>query len=150
MEHTLHIIPDWTLAIELAVFLASFALLHYGVFRPALKVLDRRRRMTIEATSKAEVLTAEADALEGKHAAAVSEALATFQADRARRIHDAHLKAEAMVAESRQEAQWFMETTDMFIESSEESIIAEMNARAEELAQEIKRSIVEGRPLAAH
>ena len=143
-ETAVHVLPNWTLGVQLCIFLVAVALLNLLIFGPVLKVMDRRRELTAEAAAQAQNLNQEAEGLEARRTEVLSRALAETHAWRAKRIVDTQLAAERIVAEARLEAQWFLETTEMFIQSSEESIVEAMNTKADELAETIVRQAVDG------
>lgn len=54
MHHDLSLIPDWTLLIQLGLFLASFLVLHFLVFKPYQELLHARHEKTAGLKEKAE------------------------------------------------------------------------------------------------
>lgn len=54
MHHELSLIPNWTLLIQLGLFLASFLVLHFLVFKPYQALLHARHEKTIGLKEKAE------------------------------------------------------------------------------------------------
>lgn len=141
-EAAVHVLPNWTLGVQLCIFIACVVLLHLFVFKPVLKVMDRRGELTTDAQDQAQSLNQEADELDARRTEVLSQALSETHAWRAKRISEAHLEAERIVSEARLEAQWFLETSEMFIQSSEESIVEAMNTKAEELADTIVQQAV--------
>ena len=141
-EAAVHVLPNWTLGVQLGIFIACVVLLNLFVFRPLLKVMDRRGELTTDAQAQAQSLNQEADGLDARRTEVLSQALSETHAWRVKRISEAHLEVERIVSEARLEAQWFLETTEMFIQSSEESIVEAMNTKAEELADTIVRQAV--------
>lgn len=143
-EAAVHVLPNWTLGVQLVIFLVAVALLNLLVFKPVLKAMDKRRELTIDAATQAQSLNQESDELDARRTEVLSQALAQTHAWRAQRIDDTRLAAEKVVAEAKLEAQWFLEASEMFIQSSEESIVDAMNTKADELAETIVQQAVEG------
>lgn len=132
-----HILPDWTIFIQLGIFVLAVAALDFFLFEPVLKLIDRRREFTDDSRAEVARLLDEAESLEAKRGRAIENALRHTAKERAHRIATARLEAERIIAEARLEARWFLSSTEMFIESSEESIAAEMNLQADMLSDDI-------------
>lgn len=54
MHHELSLIPNWTLLIQLGLFIASFLVLHFLVFKPYQALLHARHAKTVGLKEKAE------------------------------------------------------------------------------------------------
>jgi len=137
----IQMLPDWTLVVQLLLFLAAFGILSGYIFKPMLRVIRMRENVTEGADRDASRINMEASDLEEKQVKILNDALSSFHDERASRISEAKLKSEEMIAETHQESQWFLETSDMFIEASEKSVAHEMVVRSKELASEISERL---------
>ena len=138
----IHMLPNWTVGVQLVVFITAFVILSRYIFKPMLRVIEMRRSVTDGADDEANRINVEAGNLEEKRVRVLREALSSLQDERAQRISQARIKAEKMIEETRQESQWFLETSDMFIEASEKSIADDMVDRADLLAKDIAARVI--------
>lgn len=68
------LIPDATVFFQLAIFLVTVAVLTIFVFKPALKILDRRREQTDELQSLAQKLNGASDSMDAEYDRRMAEA----------------------------------------------------------------------------
>jgi F0F1-type ATP synthase membrane subunit b/b' len=141
----IRMLPNWTLGVQLLVFLVAFGVLSKFIFKPMLRVIEMRSKVTHGADDEAVLVNSEASDLEEKRLKLLREALTSFQDERVHRISKSRIKSEKMIAETRQESQWFLETSDMFIEASEKSIVEDMADKSKALAEEIAASVTDAR-----
>ncbi|MFH0800622.1 MAG: hypothetical protein V2A66_10655 [Pseudomonadota bacterium] len=132
----IHLMPDWTVAVQLCVFFSAAAAIHFFVLRPVLRIIDQRKKLTSGAREDASLLAAESAALEAERVAAVSKALADANAERTTKLAEARIAAGKIVAEARAEAKNIAGMSRAG-KPSEESIAAEVGKRSSELAREI-------------
>ncbi len=67
MEHETSLVPNWTLFIQMAIFLASWVTLHFLVFRPYLALIIRRHEKGAGLKEKAASMTERAKALRDQY-----------------------------------------------------------------------------------
>lgn len=137
----IHLMPDWTVLVQLGIFLSVLAVLAIFVFRPVLRIIDRRRLFTAEAREEAGKLIAEAAELEAKHTQAIAAALREGEAMRAQKVAANQTEAERIVAAARDEARRLVDSTEVSVESSEEAAAGEIRRQAEAMAQEIAAKV---------
>ena len=133
----IHLMPDWTVLVQLGIFLSVLAVLAFFVFRPVLRIIDRRRLFTAEARAEAGSLAAEAAELEAQHARAIAAALSEGEAMRAQKVAANQAEAERIVAAAREQARRLVDSTEVSVESSEEAAAGEIRRQAEAMAGEI-------------
>jgi F-type H+-transporting ATPase subunit b len=133
----MNLMPDWTIVVQLGIFLCTLAILTVFIFKPVLRILDRRKSFTEGAYSEAQMLGEEAARLDAERSRAVAMALSEAKSEADRHVADTHRQAEGQLAEARVKAKQLLDTAEVSVESSEESVVAEMRRRADELAQEI-------------
>lgn len=139
----IRIIPDWTILIELAIFTLVIIVLNAFVLRPMLRVMDRRREFTIDASGEAQKLSEEAEQLEQGRHEVLTMALREAQAERDERTQETLREADRVKAEARSRMDETISSSEISVESAEGSIIEEMNQRSNELADRIVARIEE-------
>lgn len=137
----IHLMPDWTLLVQVGIFLLVLVVLYFLVFRPTLRVIDQRKKFTSEARMQSEQLHAEADRLDAERQAAITQAIREASVIREQREVAAHRDAEQRIAEARQEARARIDSTEISLERSEEAAAADIAAAADALAREIAQRV---------
>jgi len=138
----IHLMPNWTIAVQLGIFLSALVVLNFLVFRPIMHIFDTRRKYTSDAEDNEMALSGESERLERSRTGALSDALAEAQLARAKAISRAQSEGEQIIADAREDARLLALETEVSIESSERSIFEEMNEEANEISEEIVREIV--------
>ncbi len=133
----IRIIPDWTILIELAIFIIVIIVLNVLVLKPMLKVMDRRREFTVDASQEAKKLNDEAEQLEQGRHEVLTMALSEAQATRDEKTQETLREADRIKAEARSRMDETISSSEVSVESAEGSIIEEMNQRSNELADQI-------------
>jgi len=139
----IRIIPDWTILIEIVVFLSVIIVLNSLVLRPMLRVMDKRREFTVDAKEEADNLIEDSDQLDEGRREVLAMALREAQAERDRRIAETLRNADGVVAEARSRMDKMISSTEVSIESTERSIVEELEGRSNELADMIVKRIEE-------
>jgi F-type H+-transporting ATPase subunit b len=70
----IRLIPDFTVFYQLAIFLAVVAILSVFVFRPVLRILDKRRDKTLETEVRAEMLQTDINLINKEYDETISRA----------------------------------------------------------------------------
>jgi F0F1-type ATP synthase membrane subunit b/b' len=133
----IRILPNWTILIELAVFLFVLAVTNTLIFRPMMKIMEKRKAFTIGSSEEAAKLTEEAEQLDAGRKEVLGMALREAQSDREQRIGTALREADKIKAEARSKMNETVSVTEISMAPSEKSISEEMDARAVELADMI-------------
>lgn len=137
----IRIIPDWTILIELAIFLFVVLVINAFIVRPMMRIMDRRRAFTVDASEEAERLNEEAGQLDQGRHEVLAMALREAQTERDRRTAAALREADRIKAEARARMDDTIASTEISVESSDRSIYEEMDERSRELAEEIVKRI---------
>ncbi len=133
----IRLIPDWTLFIQIGIFLFVVLALNLLLFRPLIRLMDRRKAFTTDASEEADSLNIEAEQLEvGRHEV-LSMALKEAQDERAKRTANALREADRIVNDARSKMGAMISSNLISIESTEKSIVDEMEERAMNLAKGI-------------
>lgn len=129
--------PDWTLFVQLGVFLCTLAALDRFIFRPVLRIMDERKRFTEGARATAARLTAEADELDEERRRRTHAAIKDADGIRSGELAAAEAEAARVIETSRAECKRLLDSTEMSIEVSEGSVEKRMQEEAEALSEEI-------------
>lgn len=147
-EGTLEIFPDPTrLAALLGLFLILIPIANGLVFRPLLAVLDEREAHIGGARSRAGELARQAAALVEQHDAAVREARAAANAERARALEQARHTHQAAVSDARQAAEREIAVARSQVAAAVDTARGVLAREAEPLAREVAEQLL-GRSLA--
>lgn len=133
----IHLMPDWTVLCQLGIFLVAIAVLYFFIFKPTLRILDRRKHFTSMARSGAHDINARADGLDNERKISIVAALKNAEAEAEARILKARQEAEKIVSASRAEARRALDLAEESIESSEKSIGGEIAKQADIIANDI-------------
>ena len=131
----IRLLPDWTLAVQLLIFLFVLAVLTVFVIRPLL--VDRRRSFTNEAMEGAQKLSAEAEQFEAERRETLSKGLREAQDVREKRVSTARRDADRTIAEARVGVAQLLEHGIESIESAEMLAAPDLKDLSAELAAKI-------------
>lgn len=138
----IHLMPDWTAFIQLGVFLIVLSVLYFLVFRPTIKILDRRRCFTDEARNEAIRANDEANTLEKRREELLNIALQDGALKRKQELEGKRREAEKIIAEARCRARSIMDSSEAFLEGPKGETNTAIAKEADTLAQDIvKRAI---------
>jgi len=141
MALKIELMPDWTIFVQLGIFISTMAVLHLLVFRPVLRIIDRRAQYTSDARADARDKNAEAERVEGERSLAISAVIKEGEQARERKLTEARKDAEKIVAEAREAARRMLDTTEVSVESSEEVAEMVIEVESEILADDIANRI---------
>lgn len=133
----IHLVPDWTLFVQVAVFLSAVAILNFLVFKPLLRILDWRKRFTREAREEAGYLHSQTDMIEAEASAEISDEIRKANTLGEKRIAQRCREAEGIVANAHNEARRIIDDAETSMKSSAASIVTEMDQQARSFADEI-------------
>lgn len=139
----IRIIPDWTVLIEIVVFLFVILVINAFVIRPMLRIMSKRRAFTVDASDEARKLGYEADQLDEGKREVLSMSLREAQADRDEKTQKTLREADRIKAEARSKMDEIISSTEVSMESGDRSIVEEMGERSRELADMIVERIEE-------
>lgn len=133
----IHLAPNWTFFVQIAVFLSVVAILNFLVFKPLLRILDWRKRFTHEAREEAGYLHSQADMIEAEASTEISDEIRKANTTGERKIAQRRGEAEGIVANAHNEARRIIDDAESSMKSSTASIVTDMDQRARSLADEI-------------
>jgi F0F1-type ATP synthase membrane subunit b/b' len=99
---TVNLIPDKTVIWQLVIFLSVAAVLSFFVFRPTLKILERRRSETLGLEKEIEQLDGESETMEQKYAEKIAAARAEGSATERELVNLGEDEARKIVAAARE------------------------------------------------
>jgi len=139
----INLMPDWTVLVQLAIFLTALAVLYYFVFKPSLKCIDQRNKFTKDARANTEKLNNEADQKLSEREKRMSEAINEANFKKTQEISLKRKEAENILAKARNEAKLIIDSTETSVEISEKLVKQEMDKQADILSAEIVARIVD-------
>jgi F-type H+-transporting ATPase subunit b len=136
---------DYTLLVQMALFVALWLVLKQLWFDPAMRVLRERTARSEGAVKEARAIQAEAERLRAQHAAALEQAKSEAQGEMQDMLRQAEAEQQRLIAEARAEAQRTL--TDVRARVAEEVASARLGLRdsASEIARIVAQKIL-GRP----
>src|SRR5437667_3849816 len=137
---------DYTLVVQIALFVALWVVLKRLWFDPALRVIRERTARSEGAIAEARAIQAEAERLRAEHAAALDQARAEAEREVQEILREAEVEQKRLIAEAREDAQWMI--GDVRRRIAAEMVAARQSLR--ESAHEIARMVAEkvlGRPV---
>jgi F0F1-type ATP synthase membrane subunit b/b' len=102
MGQTVNLLPDKTVIWQLIIFLFVAAVLSFLVFRPTMKILERRRSETLGLEKKIGQVDQEAEVMEQKYAEKIAEARAEGSAAERELVNLGEEEARKIVAAARE------------------------------------------------
>lgn len=139
----IRMMPDWTVAIQLCIFLFVMIVLTVFVFNPLLKLFERRRRFTSDAAAESARLLADADGMLNQGRDDLTRALSEAHAERARKLEDARRQAEKVTQEARLKASEIVREGIARAEAKGKLADNEIERAAAELSKQIVARVVE-------
>jgi F-type H+-transporting ATPase subunit b len=137
----IRLLPDWTLVVQLVIFLIVLAVLSTFVIQPMLKLMDRRRSFTGDAMQSAAKFSADADQLEVGRREMMSMALREAQAKHEACLQSCRRDADRTIAEARVGVTELLRHGIHSIESAETLAEIDLQELSKELAGDIERRL---------
>jgi F-type H+-transporting ATPase subunit b len=133
---------DYTLVVQIALFVALWVVLKRLWFDPALRVIRERTARSEGAVKEARAIQAEAQRLRAEHAAALDQAKGEAQSEMQEMLRQAEAEQQRLIAEARAEAQRTL--TDVRAQVAEEVASARLGLRdsAGEIARIVAQKIL--------
>lgn len=138
----IHLLPDWTVFVQLGIFLLTLTVLHIFVFRPTLHLLEKRKKFTADARVAAGKFGSDADELDKKRAQIISGEMEKTDTQAAVMLADKRREAEKIIFDARVEAKRILESAETSVEISEQAVALEMKKKAGELAKDIAARVM--------
>lgn len=133
--------PDWTVIVQLGVFLIVMAVLHIFIFKPILRIIDHRKKFTQDAHSEAIILNEKSALLEKERTLAISKAIAQINSERDLKISTAHKEGEKILASARVEAKRLLDATEVSVDATEQLVATDVERQTDSLAHEIAEKV---------
>jgi F-type H+-transporting ATPase subunit b len=96
---------DYTLLVQIPIFIALWMLLKRFWFDPALRIVRERTARSEGAIAEARAIQADAERLRAEHAAALDQARAEAEREVQEILREAELEQKRLIAEARDDAQ---------------------------------------------
>ena len=135
---------DWTVGVQLVIFVVALWLLNKLVFRPLLRVRDRREELTAGTLKEAEEMTRRAEETIAEYEAKIAEARAAATETRNEIRQRGQAEADGILAEAREQAQAELEKRRGALEGEISKIRAGVRSEAESLAASIADRVLGG------
>ncbi|MEQ9619462.1 MAG: ATP synthase F0 subunit B [Deltaproteobacteria bacterium] len=131
-----------TVFIQIVIFLAAIFVLNALVFKPFIKLIDRREKLTRGAIEEARELEEKVKEIIEEYDAKLSEARARAQEERTKILREAETAAEGIISEARQEASGVIEEAKSKLEADTGRIKEKLKGDVELLARDIASKIL--------
>ena len=135
---------DWTVGVQTVTFIVALWLLNKLVFRPLLRVRDRREELTAGTLKEAEEMTRRAEETVAEYERRIAEARAAATETRNELRQRGQAEAAGILAEAREEAQAELERKRGVLEAEISKIRAGVRSEAESLAASIADRVLGG------
>lgn len=135
---------DWTVGVQLVTFIVALWLLNKLVFRPLLRVRDRREELTAGTLKEAEEMTRRAEETIAEYERRIAEARAAATETRNELRQRGQAEAAGILASAREEAQAELERKRAVLEGELSGIRAGLRSEAESLAASIAERVLGG------
>ncbi len=137
------LVPNITIAYQWVIFMIAFLVLHFGVFRPTLKIIEQRKSKTVGEKETARELETKSKGMEIIHGKRMEEA-------RLEGIHkkDAHRTSgekfmEDLLKKTRAEIEQNMERSRSEIDKQSKEAALHLRQQARDLGRDIAVKILE-------
>lgn len=135
---------DWTVGVQLVTFIVALWLLNKLVFRPLLRVRDRREELTAGTLKEAEEMTRKAEETIAEYERRIAEVRAAATETRNELRQRGQAEAAGILASAREEAQAELERKRAVLEGELSGIRAGLRSEAESLAASIAERVLGG------
>lgn len=138
--------PNETILFQWLLFMTALWALHFGIFRPALRLIRERGERTEGERQRAEQLMAHAESLLQACEQKIVEARTTGLKDRENRLREGEGKGREIVGQAREGIGKELDKMRHRLESSQREASLHLKQYAEELGKMIAEKVLE-RPL---
>ncbi len=132
---------DYSLFIQIGLFLLLWVFLSRFVFRPFLRMLEQREQRTDGTLNDAQNLAEEAEQLKASYEQAIAKATEEGNAIKESIRHEAAQTREQLLAQARQETAHFLQTArteiQVELEKGRATAVIEAEAIAQQMAEKI-------------
>lgn len=142
------LLPNYTFFIQWGLFLYTFLVLNFLVFRPVMRILQRRRELTIGAEQEAEVLNDKTEALIAEHTQKMQEARSKGIALKEKNKKEGETEANALLATSREELEKSLHQARQEIASESKEAQLALRKYSREMGEELAEKLL-GRKVSA-
>ena len=138
--------PNETLIFQWLLFMTAFGALHFGIFRPALRLIQERTERSEGERERAEQLMAHAESLLQVCEQKIAEARTTGLQDRGNRLREGERRGREIIGQAREEIGKDLDKMRHRLETSQREASLHLKQYAEDLGQMIAEKVLE-RPL---
>ncbi|MFO1463024.1 MAG: ATP synthase F0 subunit B [bacterium] len=142
------LLPNETLFVQIGVFLFTFIVLNFLVFRPVLRLMERRKSLTVGAEHEAEVLGEKTQKLIETHQGKMQEARNQGLALKEKSKKEGEAEANALSAQAHQELEATLEKTRSEIAQQSKEAQLKLRSLSRELSREMAEKLL-GRKVAS-
>ena len=133
---------DKTVFIQIIIFIAAIFILNTLVFKPFIKLIDRREKLTRGAIDEARELEEKVKEIIEEYDAKLVEARAQAQEERSKILREAETASEGIISKARQEAVGIIEEAKTKLEADTGRIKEKLKGDVELLAKDIASKIL--------
>jgi len=133
------LLPNETLFFQIGIFLFTFIVLNFLVFRPVLRLIDRRKALTVGAEHDAEVLQEKTQAMMDTHQQKLQEARVQGLSLKEKSKKEGEAEAATISTQAQREHEAALEKTRA--EISQQSKEAQLKLRS--LSRDLSREMAE-------
>lgn len=131
-----------TVFIQILIFIAAIFILNALVFKPFIRLIDRRDKLTRGAIEEAGELEKKVKEIIEEYGVKLSEARALAQEERTQIIREAEKASEGIISKARQEASGVIEEAKTKLEADTGKIKEKLKGDVELLAKDIASKIL--------
>lgn len=137
------LVPNWTVLVQMGIFVIVALALNHLVFKPILKILRKREEATKGTLAQAVRLETEAQLKLEEHKSSIAKALEEARALKEEAIRQGGLRKEKMITEVRQEINRGLVSARKQIETDVEAAKAKLTEEVGTLSKKITEKILE-------
>lgn len=137
------LLPNATIAYQWVIFMVAFLVLHFGVFRPTLKIIEQRTSKTAGEKETARALEEESKAMELVYAKRIEEA--RLEGIRKKDVHrtGGEKYVEDLLKKTRAEIEQDMDRSRSEIDRQSKEAALQLRQQARELGHDIAVKVLE-------
>lgn len=142
------LLPNQTFFVQAGLFILTYLVLNFCVFKPVLRIIARRRELTLGAERESAELNARAETLIQEYTRGLQEARAQGIALKDKSLKEGQEESQVLLTQAREELEAHMEKTRQ--EISKETVEARLGLRkyTRELSRELVQKLL-GRKVSA-
>lgn len=137
------LMPNTTLAVQWVIFMVAVATLHFGVFKPTLKIVQGRRSRSIGAKHEAEVYRKKTEEKTAFLERSLEEARRSGYQKRETALQQGEKQVEEILRKARTEVNHSLEVLRKEIERETKEAAIQLRQYAQELSRDVAAKVLE-------